>query len=92
MQMLTAPRSVRADAHECWIKVCPDKVMELRNQLGGAVTRNKVFQWVDPAFKVLADEVYCVLSSPSITLMTAWGVFEAMVNALDEFRADIYVA
>ncbi|KAG2345670.1 hypothetical protein BDR05DRAFT_946703 [Suillus weaverae] len=78
-----APDSVRALVRDCLISIDMDLVQELQEELGGLEARDTAFQFIDVKFQAMADDIFCNLGFPDITLANAWDVFVAVVDILE---------
>lgn len=82
LQMWSAPQSVVPDSFDCSIKVRPEFVAQLREDLGGDEGRDAALRFVPLAFEDRAEEAYELLGRPPIELESAWDVFRLMVDQM----------
>ncbi|KAJ7126924.1 hypothetical protein C8R44DRAFT_667777 [Mycena epipterygia] len=82
LNLLINPTSVVPTARDCSINVNPETVYRLREAYGGQEARDEAFRFISREFEADADAVFVDLGCPKITLPTAWGIFEQVVEEL----------
>jgi hypothetical protein len=80
--MWEVPEDVVACARNCFVRVNPDLVKQLREELGGLDGRAGAFQFVDDEFAATANDAFGSLGFPLISLSSAWDIFVAVDDIL----------